>query len=110
MQKYAGVGVSCWDRRAFRHGECMTLASSINFDHRIWCLLSRCTLTPSASATYTYPCIFFAYHLGTSRLPHLTLWATFYALLSWQSGNLSDFGLHSHLSLSSLSLSPGILR
>src|SRR5258708_2887739 len=56
---------------------------------------------PPASTTCSYPCISSASPLGTSRLPYLTLWATFCALLGWQSGNLSVFGLHSHLSLSS---------
>jgi hypothetical protein len=65
---------------------------------------------PPASTTCTYPCFSFTSPLGTSRLPYITLWTTFFALLGWQSGNLSVCGLHSHLSLSSLSLSPGTLR
>src|SRR6266481_9408800 len=56
------------------------------------------------------PYLSFASPLGTSRLPYLTFWTTFCDLLGWQSGNLLVFGLHSHLSLSSLSLSPSILR
>jgi hypothetical protein len=54
------------------------------------------TFCPPASTTCTYPCLSFASPLGISRLPYLTLWTTFCALLGWQSGNLSVFGLHNH--------------
>ena len=64
--------------------------------------MSEC---PPASTTCTYPWFSFASPLDTSRLSYLTLWTTFCALLGWQSGNLSVSGLHSHLSVSSLSLS-----
>ena len=91
-----GNGANVWSM-------CVTRASevgSINFDHAL--TMSEC---PPASTTCTYPCFSFASPLDTSRLPYLTLWTTFCALLGWQSSNLSVCGLHSHLSLSSLNLS-----